>query len=45
MARILDVYLGSQLVGELEQDDSGALWFCYDTDWLDSAEARPLSAS
>lgn len=45
MARILDVYLGHQLVGELEQDDSGALWFCYDEVWLASSEARPLSAS
>lgn len=45
MARILDVYLGCQFVGELEQDDSGALWFCYDKGWLSSSEARPLSAS
>jgi len=45
MARILDVYLNGHLVGELEQDDSGALWFCYDESWLVSEKGRPLSAS
>ena len=45
MAKFLDVYLGERLVGELEQDDSGSLWFSYDPDWLQSGHARPLSAS
>lgn len=45
MARILDVYLKQQLVGLLEQDDSGSLWFRYDDAWLASEPSVPLSNS
>lgn len=45
MARFLDVFLGSAKVGVLEQDDHGALWFAYDSEWLFSNEATALSAS
>lgn len=45
MARILDVYLKEQLVGELEQDDSGSLWFRYGASWLSSGSSVPLSHS
>lgn len=45
MARQLDVFLGSDKIGVLEQDDHGALWFGYDTKWLASGSAVPLSAS
>lgn len=45
MARVLHVYLKEGLVGQLEQDDSGALWFCYDGAWLESKSSVPLSAS
>lgn len=45
MARILDVYLKLQLVGQLEQDDSGSLWFRYGESWLASDSLQPLSNS
>ncbi|MDA7674769.1 type II toxin-antitoxin system HipA family toxin [Akkermansiaceae bacterium] len=45
MSRELKVYLGNSKVGRLLQDDSGDLSFTYDSTWLDSGEARPLSAS
>lgn len=45
MAKHLDVYLQNKLVGELEQDDSGALFFSYHESWLQSENPRPLSAS
>ncbi len=45
MARQLDVFLGSDKIGVLEQDAHGALWFAYDTKWLASGGAVPLSAS
>lgn len=45
MARYLDVFLGSEKVGVLEQDDHGAMWFGYDEPWLKSGSAVPLSAS
>ncbi len=45
MARILNVYLSDHFVGELEQDDSGSLWFTYHADWLSFEGATPLSAS
>lgn len=45
MAKQLDVFLGSEKIGVLEQDDHGALWFGYDAGWLASGEATPLSAS
>ncbi|MEM0954639.1 MAG: type II toxin-antitoxin system HipA family toxin [Pseudomonadota bacterium] len=45
MARTLSVYLARRLVGELEQDDGGQMWFRYDTAWLDSADSFPISHS
>src|ERR1035437_5258796 len=45
MTRTLEIYLGRGLVGRLEQDDSGSLWFSYDKTWLASSAAVPLSAS
>lgn len=46
MARqILNVFLGQQLVGELEQDASGNTRFQYSQAWLDSPHAMPLSTS
>lgn len=45
MSRILNVFLSDALVGQLEQDDSGALWFSYDPEWLSSDTAIPLSHS
>ena len=45
MARQLDVFLGSNKIGVLEQDNHGSLWFGYDTKWLASGSAVPLSAS
>ena len=45
MAKILNVYLKQQLVGQLEQDDSGSLWFRYVDSWLESEFSKPLSHS
>lgn len=45
MARFLNVFLGADKVGQLEQDDHGALWFGYDSEWLGNSDAVPLSAS
>jgi len=45
MARILDVYLQDQFVGQLTQNDSGELGFSYHADWLASDKAMPLSQS
>ena len=45
MARILNVFLSCSLVGQLEQDESGALWFTYDLAWLSDDTAIPLSHS
>lgn len=45
MGRFLDVFLHSQRVGLLEQDDSGSLWFGYTRDWLAAPDAVPLSVS
>ena len=45
MARFLDVYLNTDLVGQLEQDNSGTLRFRYDASWLGSTKAFPLSVS
>lgn len=45
MPRILNVFLSDALVGQLEQDDSGALWFSYDPEWLSSDTAIPISHS
>lgn len=46
MARkILNVFLGEELVGELEQDASGTTRFQYANAWLKAPEAVALSAS
>ena len=42
MSRVLEVWLLGQHVGQLAQVD-GRLNFCYSTQWLQSANARPLS--
>ncbi|MGA2497313.1 MAG: type II toxin-antitoxin system HipA family toxin [Tepidisphaeraceae bacterium] len=44
MKRLI-VYLNSNAVGTLDQDDSGLLWFQYDAAWLNSPDAIPLSRS
>jgi serine/threonine-protein kinase HipA len=41
----LTVYLHSDAVGTLGQDDSGLLWFQYDPAWINSPDAMPLSRS
>ena len=41
----LVVYLNSERVGCLEQDDDGLLRFAYDKDWLERPGAIPLSRS
>lgn len=41
----LNVFLGDDLVGTLEQDASGTTRFQYAQAWLDSRDATPLSAS
>ncbi|MCC7193282.1 MAG: type II toxin-antitoxin system HipA family toxin [Phycisphaeraceae bacterium] len=41
----LTVYLSSDAVGTLDQDDSGLLWFQYDAAWLNKPDATPLSRS
>lgn len=41
----LRVYLNSDLVGTLDQDDSGLLEFRYGADWLSRQDAAPLSRS
>lgn len=45
MTRFLNVYLGANLVGLLEQDNDGELWFSYSPSWLESPHAVPLSVS
>jgi len=45
MARVLDVYLKGELVGKLEQHDSGTMSFAYAESWLESKSPVPLSAS
>ena len=45
MARTLDVYLHSDLVGHLTQDDDGDMSFEYAESWLQRAGAVPLSHS
>lgn len=45
MAKQLDVFLSSEKIGILEQDNHGSLWFGYDPEWLASDHAVPLSAS
>jgi len=43
--RILNVFLGEAMVGELEQDASGTTHFQYAQAWLNSPDAAPLSVS
>ena len=45
MARTLDVYLHTDLVGHLTQDDDGDMSFQYAESWLQWAGAVPLSHS
>jgi serine/threonine-protein kinase HipA len=45
MARTLDVYLQSELVGHLIQDDGGQMVFDYAERWLHKPGAIPLSQS
>src|SRR5579871_809548 len=45
MARTLDVYLHTDLVGHLTQDDDGDMSFQYAQGWLDQPGAVPLSQS
>ena len=45
MARVLDVYLCGKLIGQLSQDDSGALGFSYAGGWLEDPRAVPLARS
>jgi serine/threonine-protein kinase HipA len=45
MARALDVYLHTDLVGHLTQDDDGDMSFQYAERWLQRAGAAPLSHS
>jgi serine/threonine-protein kinase HipA len=44
MKRLI-VYLSSELVGMLDQDDSGLLEFRYAEEWLNKPDAMPLSRS
>lgn len=45
MARALDVYLHSDLVGQLIQDDGGQMVFKYTEEWLNKPRTTPLSQS
>jgi serine/threonine-protein kinase HipA len=45
MARVLDVYLHSNRVGQLTQDDHGQMSFMYIETWLTHPKAMPLSQS
>lgn len=45
MARTLDVYLNSDLVGHLTQDNHGDMSFQYAKSWVEEAAAVPLSRS
>jgi serine/threonine-protein kinase HipA len=45
MARRLDVYLHDDPVGQLVQSDNGEMSFQYGKDWLERADAVPLSRS
>ena len=44
MKRLM-VYLNSEAVGILEQDESGLLGFRYGSDWLNRLGSVPLSRS
>ena len=43
--RRLIVYLNSEEVGELDQDDNGLIEFHYKQEWLQRSDAMPLSRS
>jgi serine/threonine-protein kinase HipA len=45
MAKVLDVYLHDNLVGQLTQDKHGQISFSYDENWLNNYAAIPLSQS
>ena len=45
MAKSLDVYLQTEFVGHLIQDDGGQMVFQYAESWLDRPAASPLSQS
>ena len=45
MAKSLDVYLHTEFVGHLIQDDGGQMVFQYAESWLDKPAASPLSQS
>lgn len=45
MARTLDVYLHSDLIGHLTQDDDGDMSFQYTESWLEKPGSVPLSHS
>src|SRR5579872_1551294 len=45
MAKILDVYLHHNLIGQLEQLNSGKLSFTYSSTWLQNPDSAPLSFS
>src|SRR5215469_10081877 len=45
MAKTLDVYLHSELVGHLIQDDGGQMVFDYTQSWLENPGATALSQS
>jgi len=43
--RVLDVYVGSSKVGSYSREPSGTTSFRYDSDWLSSEKAFPISHS
>lgn len=45
MMRTLDIWWEERIVGQLTQNQHGELGFAYAPEWLDDAEALPLSAS
>ena len=45
MMRTLDIWWNGRLVGQLTQNQHGELGFAYAPEWLNDAEALPLSAS
>lgn len=45
MMRTLDIWWEGRIVGQLTQNQHGELGFAYAPEWLDDAEALPLSAS
>jgi serine/threonine-protein kinase HipA len=45
MAKTLDVYLHSEFVGHLNQDNGGQITFQYAESWLDRPAASPMSQS